>query len=150
MAEFEKEEELRLKREKKKRKTIRRRSDSMKARQKAKKRRVNILHDDDDDNDQQDDIDDTVLSTRKRSTSTTKSVVSAHQASITYGVERGYKVQAVLGLNRKKSEQLHYLVHYEAPTDLDDNMELIPATIAKKYCEDEIIQFYETRISWNQ
>jgi hypothetical protein len=28
-------------------------------------------------------------------------------------------------------------------------MELIPSHIAKKYCEDEIIQFYETRIAWN-
>lgn len=70
--------------------------------------------------------------------------------SITYGVEQGYEVLAILGINRTHGDQLHYLVHYKAPTTFEDNMELIPSNIAKKYCEDEIIQFFETRIAWNE
>lgn len=70
-------------------------------------------------------------------------------ATVTYGVEKGYKVQAVLGINRSRGDELYYLVHYQSPTTIEDNMELIPAHVAKKFCEDEIIQFYESRITWN-
>ncbi len=89
-------------------------------------------------------------SVESSTSSSIKSVNEKKSNSIIYGVEKGYKVQAILGINRTKSDQLHYLVHYKSPTIFEDNMELIPANIAKQYCEDEIIQFYETRISWNE
>ena len=104
-----------------------------------KKRRVNVIEDEDEEEQEP-------PQAIKSSTSSDK---DQRTNSISYGVEKGYKVQAVLGINRTKGDQLHYLVYYKSPTVLEDNMELIPANIAKQYCEDEIIQFYEARITWN-
>jgi hypothetical protein len=120
-----------------------------------KRRRVKVIDDDDDDDDDEDEDEE-----KQEEEEPTKSVESSNSSSITpdkdpkpnsitYGVEKGYKVQAILGINRTKGDELHYLVHYKSPTIYEDNMQLLPASIAKKYCEDEIIQFYETRISWN-
>ena len=128
----------------------------------VRKRRVNIVEDDDED--ENDDDDDFIVRAPAAEEETTKSVDTSISSSnkstaaetrrdgseLKYGVEKGYKVQAVLGINRTKSDQLHYLVHYQSPTPIEDNMELIPATIAKMFCEEEIIQFYETRITWNE
>ena len=126
----------------------RRRPQSGRNSHRAKRRRVKIIDDyDDDDDDDQGEVTKSVAST---TSSSNKSATSEKTtSSVQYGVEKGYKVQAVLGINRTKSEQLHYLVHYQSPTSFDDNMELIPADVAKRFCEDEIIQFYETRITWN-
>ena len=128
---------------------------------------MNIVEDDDEDDDEDDRDDDrsfvakapaaeeetksadtSVSSSNKSTAATEDNRDDASEAK--YGVEKGYKVQAVLGINRTKGDQLHYLVHYKSPTPIEDNMELIPATIAKMFCEDEIIQFYETRIMWNE
>ncbi len=107
-------------------------------------------YDEDIDNDDDDDEEEPAKSVESSNSSSTNSDKDQKKTnSIIYGVEKGYKVQAVLGINRTKGDQLHYLVHYKSPTIFEDNMELIPANIAKKYCEDEIIQFYETRIAWN-
>lgn len=108
---------------------------------------MNIIEDDDDDDD---DHSNEVTVSKEGEEEMPKSVEKqTDQPTISYGVEQGFKVQAVLGINRTKGDQLHYLVHYQSPTPIDDNMELIPADVAKKFCEDEIIQFYETRITWN-
>jgi hypothetical protein len=160
LTEFEQEEQRRLARQQSSK-------DSRQSRQKntRKKRRVKIIEDDDDDegdangndknnannNNTNKTMTSPTRSVRSSTSSSSKSIVNARKSnSITYGVEKGYKVQAILGINRNKGDQLHYLVHYQSPTSFEDNMELIPATIAKHYCEDEIIQFYETRISWNE
>ena len=111
-----------------------------------RKRRIKVLHDDDDDDD---DDEPAPKSIESSNSSTAQSSTASKIDPTDYGVQRGYKVQAILGINRTKSDQLHYLVHYKSPTIFEDNMELIPANVAKQYCEDEIIQFYETRISWN-
>ena len=105
-----------------------------------------MLHDDDDDDE---DDEPAPKSIESSSSSTAQSSTASKAEPTDYGVQRGYKVQAILGINRSKGDQLHYLVHYKAPTIFEDNMELIPANVAKQHCEDEIIQFYETRITWN-
>ncbi|CAF0722718.1 unnamed protein product [Rotaria sp. Silwood1] len=150
LAEFHREEARKRKR------TRRERSYSQKRRSnksRSKKRRVKVIEDDDNDNNNDNDDDndeqEPTKSVESSTGSTTISDKDQETKSITYGVEKGYQVQAILGINRTKGEQLHYLVHYKSPTMFDDNMELIPANIAKKYCEDELIQFYETRITWN-
>lgn len=102
------------------------------------------------DNDDDDDDEEPAKSVQSSNgSSTAHSEKDQKNSTLVYGVEKGYKVQAILGINRNKGDQLHYLVHYKSPTIFEDNMELIPASVAKKYCEDELIQFYETRIAWN-
>ena len=109
-----------------------------------KRRRVKLIDDDDDDEEEKE----PAKSVESSNSTSTTSDKDPKPNLLTYGVEKGYKVQAILGINRTTGDQLHYLVHYKSPTAFDDNMELIPSSIAKTYCEDEIIQFYETRISW--
>ncbi|CAF0817500.1 unnamed protein product [Didymodactylos carnosus] len=65
-----------------------------------------------------------------------------------YGVEQGYVVQAVLGVNRNETK-LNYVVHYMPNTPIEDNMELLPSHVASKYCPEQLIQFFQTRIRWN-
>jgi hypothetical protein len=150
LAEFEREEERkrkRLQKEKVPSKKRRRGKTAKINKAPVKKRRIKIIHhDDDDDDDEEEEEDEPMKSVESSHSSSTK---SDKDRSIIYGVEKGYKVQAILGINRTKGDQLHYLVHYKSPTIFEDNMELIPADIAKKFCEDELIQFYETRIAWN-
>lgn len=149
VAEFDREDarkQKRSRRNKDKSSSQKRRRNNQHKRQ--KKRRVKVIYDDDDDEEKAED--ETTKSVQSSiSSTTTNSDKEPKRNSITYGVEKGYKVQAILGINRTKGEQLHYLVHYKSPTIFEDNMELIPSTIAKKFCEDEVIQFYETRILWN-
>ncbi|CAF0885129.1 unnamed protein product [Rotaria sordida] len=147
VAEFEREEARKRKRTRKERE----RTYSQKRRnnnKRSKKRRVKVIEDDDNDGNDDDEQEPT-KSVESSTGSTTNSDKDQEKNLITYGVEKGYQVQAILGINRTKGDQLHYLVHYKSPTMFDDNMELIPANVAKKYCEDELIQFYETRITWN-
>jgi hypothetical protein len=146
--------EFRLEESRKRKRSQRERSHSQKRRsnnKRLKKRRVKIINNDDDEDEEEEENKDEepTKSVESTNSSSTTSEKNKNPTSIVYGVEKGYKVQAVLGINRTKSEQLHYLVHYKSPTIFEDNMELIPSHIAKKYCEDEIIQFYETRIAWN-
>ncbi|CAF4555185.1 unnamed protein product [Rotaria sp. Silwood2] len=144
LAEFHREEARKRKRSRRERE----RSYSKKRRSnnnRSKKRRVKVIEDDDNDDDEQE----PAKSVESSTGSATNSDKDQETNSMTYGVQKGYQVQAILGINRTKGDQLHYLVHYKSPTMFDDNMELIPANIAKKYCEDELIQFYETRIAWN-
>lgn len=159
LAVFEREEALKRKRSQRERTSTQKRRSRSSRNQRTKKRRVKQVIDDDDDEEEEDD-EDRRDDDEEKTDEPNKSIESSPDASrhsdkdstnksVTYGVEKGYVVQAILGINRKKSDQLHYLVHYKSPTDFDDNMELIPANIAKKFCEEEIIQFYETRIAWN-
>jgi len=147
LAEFQREEARKRKRSQKERthSQKRRRNRNNNNKNRVKKRRVKIIDNDDDD----DDDEPPTKSVESSNSSSIKSDKDRRTNSVIYGVEKGYKVQAILGINRTKGDQLHYLVHYKSPTIFEDNMELIPANIAKKYCEDEIIQFYETRIAWN-
>lgn len=153
LAAFERDEALKRKRSQRERtSTQKRRSRTNRSHRKKKQRVKRVVDDDDDDDeDEKDDHDgenDKSIESSSQSISSNSDKVETTK-SITYGVEKGYVVQAILGINRKKDDQLHYLVHYKSPTSFDDNMELIPASIAKKFCEEEIIQFYETRIAWN-
>jgi len=145
LAEFRREEARKRQRSKRERRHSQRRRSNTK---RLKKRRVKIIDNDDEEEDG-DGEDQPMKSVESSNSISTNSDKDQKTNSIIYGVEKGYKVQAILGINRTKSEQLHYLAHYKSPTIFEDNMELIPSNIAKKYCEDEIIQFYETRIAWN-
>ena len=144
LAEFRREEERVRKRTKRDKISSKKVQKRINRTQQRKKRRTKMIQDDDDEEEGGQDED-----PPKSVASSTNSEKPSKIDTTTYGLEKGFKVQAVLGINRNKGEQLHYLVHYESPTSIEDNMELIPADVAKKYCEDEIIQFYETRISWN-
>ncbi len=146
LAEFQREEARKRKRSQKERthSQKRRRNRNNNNNNRVKKRRVKIIDNDDDDDDEP-----PTKSVESSNSSSIKSDKDRRTNSVIYGVEKGYKVQAILGINRTKGDQLHYLVHYKSPTIFEDNMELIPANIAKKFCEDELIQFYETRIAWN-
>jgi hypothetical protein len=146
LAEFQREEARKRKRSQKERthSQKRRRNRNNNFNNRVKKRRVKIIDNDDDDDDEP-----PTKSVESSNSSSIKSDKDRRTNSVIYGVEKGYKVQAILGINRTKGDQLHYLVHYKSPTIFEDNMELIPANIAKKFCEDELIQFYETRIAWN-
>lgn len=168
VAEFEREEAKKRQEVKKERYQPSKRRSSFNNHQKSRKkrRRTKILDNDDEDGDDGDNnnyphqdeqkapsspSEQPVKSVESTNSSSTQSDKDSNaNLSMTYGVEKGYKVQAILGINRSQGDQLHYLVHYKAPTMFEDNMELIPSTIAKKYCEDEIIQFFETRIAWNE
>ena len=150
LAEFRREEEQKRKRSQRERsQSQKRRSTSSINNSRLKKRRVNKVIDDDDEEQEESEDEKPAKSVESTNSSSTNSVKDQKSKSTTYGVEKGYKVQAILGINRTKGEQLHYLAHYKSPTIFEDNMELLPSNIAKKYCEDEIIQFYETRITWN-
>ncbi|CAF3414948.1 unnamed protein product [Rotaria socialis] len=156
LEEFHREEarkQKRPKREKERSFFQKRRNYNNSNRSKKKKRRVKVIVDDDDNDDddeeQQQQQQQTTQSVESSNSTSKTSDQNQQIKSLTYGVEKGYEVQAILGINRTKGDQLHYLVHYKSPTIFDDNMELIPSTIAKQYCEDELIQFYETRIAWN-
>ena len=153
LAVFERDEALKRKRSQRERTSSQKRRNRTSRSHRKKKQRVKRVVDDDDDDDDVDEKDDQDEASKSIESSSPSISSTSDKAetnkSITYGVEKGYVVQAVLGINRKKDDQLHYLVHYKSPTSFDDNMELIPASIAKKFCEEEIIQFYETRIAWN-
>lgn len=148
LAEFRREEARKRKRSRRERERSffqKRRNTSSKSK---KRRRVKVIEEDDND-DEEAEEQGTIKSVESSSSSATKSEKNEETKSTNYGVEKGYQVQAILGINRTKGDQLHYLVHYKSPSPFHDNMELIPANVAKKYCEDELIQFYETRITWN-
>ena len=153
VAEFERVAERKRKPSKKERSSPkkRRRSSTNSNKNRLKKRRVKIIDNyDDDEEDQTEDKPSPSPPPPQPVKSPSSASTNTDKDSNTYGVQKGYEVQAILGINRTKSDQLHYLVHYKSPTDFDDNMELVPSNIAKRYCEDEIIQFYETRIAWNE
>jgi hypothetical protein len=152
LAEFRREEAQKRKRSQREKSRSQKRRRNNNNNSRLKKRRVNKVIDDDDEEEneeEQEEEEEPAKSVESSNSSSTNSDKNQKTNSITYGVEKGYKVQAILGINRTQGVELHYLAHYKSPTIFEDNMELLPSSIAKKYCEDEIIQFYETRITWN-
>ena len=61
--------------------------------------------------------------------------------SLTYGLERGYKLKRIHGIKKcPTNNQLMYLIEY----DRCDDYEFVPANILHKYCDKNLlIQFLE-------
>ncbi|CAF1363432.1 unnamed protein product, partial [Didymodactylos carnosus] len=90
--------------------------------------------------------------TTKKSSKTEEQVQEQSSSDIQtdqhrYGVEKGYEVQSVLGVNRQE-KKLNYVVHYMPNTPIEDKMELLPSHVASKYCPEQLIRFFQTRIRW--
>ncbi|CAF1084524.1 unnamed protein product [Rotaria magnacalcarata] len=64
--------------------------------------------------------------------------------SISYGIERGYKLKRILGVKRLTTEkQLLYLVEYE----LCDDYEFVPSNILHQYCNEDILIEYLEKLT---
>ncbi len=97
LAEFQREEAQKQKRsQKEKVRSQKRRKNKNHFNNRVKKRRVKIIDNDDDD----DDVEEPVKSVESSHSTSIKSDKDRKNNSITYGVEKGYKVQAILGINR--------------------------------------------------
>jgi hypothetical protein len=76
-------------------------------------------------------------STLKRRTAI---LVLTEPKSLSYGIERGYKVKHIHGVKRLKTEnQLMYLVEYEHC----DDYEFVPSNILRQYCNENLIEYLE-------
>ena len=62
--------------------------------------------------------------------------------SISYGIERGYKLKHILGVKRLKNE-LMYLVEYDSCEDY----EFVPSNILRQYCNEDILIEYLERLT---
>lgn len=64
--------------------------------------------------------------------------------SISYGIERGYKLKCIHGVKHFKTEnELMYLVEYE----LCDDYEFVPANIVRRYCDENILIKYLEKLT---
>ena len=66
-------------------------------------------------------------------------LVLTEPKSLSYGIERGYQLKHIHGLNRSNAKNdLMYLVEYERC----DDYEFVPSTILHRYCDkDFLIQY---------
>jgi len=101
------------------------------------------------------DDDNSSMSTTPSQDSTNQQANSSLATSTTdppriYGVEKGLKVQAVMGVNND-NDKLSYIIRYhQADSSLDDKMESVPQSVAHQYCSEEIISFFQSRIAWKK
>ena len=71
-------------------------------------------------------------------------LVLTEPKSLTYGIERGYKLKHIHGIKRLKTEnELMYLVEYE----LCDDYEFVPSNILRQYCNETILIEYLEKLT---
>ncbi|CAF0912892.1 unnamed protein product [Rotaria sp. Silwood1] len=71
-------------------------------------------------------------------------LVLTEPKSISYGIERGYKLKHIHGVKRLKTEnELMYLVEY----DLCDDYEFVPSNILRQYCNENILIEYLEKLT---
>jgi len=71
-------------------------------------------------------------------------LVLTEPKSISYGIERGYKLKHIHGIKRLKTEnELMYLVEYE----LCDDYEFIPSNILRQFCNENILIEYLEKLT---
>lgn len=65
--------------------------------------------------------------------------------SLTYGIERGYKLKQIHGVKRLKTENnsLFYLVEYESC----DDYEFVPSNILRQYCNENLLIEYLEKLT---
>ena len=71
-------------------------------------------------------------------------LVLTEPKSLSYGIERGYKLKHIHGVKRVKPDnQLMYLVEYE----YCDDYEFVPSTTLHKYCNENILIEYLEKLT---
>jgi hypothetical protein len=71
-------------------------------------------------------------------------LVLTEPKSISYGIERGYKLKDIHGLKRLPAgAELMYLVEYE----LCDDYEFVPATVLRQYCNETLLIEYLQKLT---
>ena len=89
-------------------------------------------------------------SSRPSATSTTSAkrrapiLVLTEPKSISYGIERGYKLKHIHGVKRlPANNELVYLIEY----DRCDDYEFVPATVLCQYCNENVLVDYLERLT---
>ncbi len=71
-------------------------------------------------------------------------LVLTEPKSLSYGIERGYKLKRIHGVKRLKPEnQLMYLVEYESC----DDYEFVPSNILREYCNENLLIEYLEKLT---
>ena len=71
-------------------------------------------------------------------------LVLTEPKSISFGIERGYKLKDIHGLKRlPSSDDLMYLVEYE----LCEDYEFVPATVLRQYCNETLLIEYLQKLT---
>jgi hypothetical protein len=89
-----------------------------------------------------------IRATNTSSTSSLKSrtpiLVLTEPKSLSYGIERGYKLKHIHGVKRLKTEnELMYLVEYE----YCDDYEFVPSNILRQYCNENLLIEYLEKLT---
>ncbi len=88
----------------------------------------------------------------KKKKRTSNSIVSASPALTeptkkVFGVEKGWRVRAVIGAAKQKDSSVLYAVDYVQGSPL--LREYVPSEIAHVYIPRELIEFFQKKIVWN-
>jgi len=70
-----------------------------------------------------------------------------HQQKKVFGVEKGWRVRAVIGAAKQKDSSVLYAVDYVQGSPL--LREYVPSEIAHNYIPRELIEFFQKKIVWN-
>lgn len=81
---------------------------------------------------------------RVRGSSEESEVPAKTKADTKTGCDKGYKAEKIIGASDATGE-LMFLIKWEE----SDEAELISAKVANKYCPQQVISFYEERLSWS-
>jgi len=77
----------------------------------------------------------------------TSSVITNEPTKKVFGVEKGWRVRAVIGAAKQKDSSVLYAVDYVQGSPL--LREYIPSEIAHIYIPRELIEFFQKKIVWN-
>ena len=85
---------------------------------------------------------------RKSSNTVTPTSLTTNETSKkVFGVEKGWRVRAVIGAAKQKDSTVLYAVDYVQGSPL--LREYIPSDIAHTYIPRELIEFFQKKIVWN-
>lgn len=96
-------------------------------------------------------ISDKTTSTRSTNSTTnttarrrTPILILTEPKSISYGIERGYKLKRIHGIKHLHvNNELMYLVEY----DLCDDYEFVPSTILRQHCDENLLVEYLEKLT---
>jgi hypothetical protein len=90
----------------------------------------------------------------KKQKRTSNSIISTSPPTTTteptkkvFGVEKGWRVRAVIGAAKQKDSSVLYAVDYVQGSPL--LREYVPSEIAHVYIPRELIEFFQKKIVWN-
>ena len=81
------------------------------------------------------------------SSATTATTLSDEPAKKIFGVEKGWRVRAVIGAAKQKDSSVLYAVDYVQGSP--SLREYVPSEIAHVYIPRELIEFFQKKIVWN-